>query len=418
MDKLVIEGRARACGRVKISGSKNATLPIMAACLLARSECILHRVPNLEDVLVMEEVLRTLGVKVIRENGNLIINSENISSCEIPEYLSRKMRASNLVMGALLGRYGSARVSYPGGCAIGQRPMDIHLKGFRELGYEIEEQRGFIGGYQKRNPGGEILLDFPSVGATENLMMAAAISDNHTVIRNAAREPEIVDLQNFLNRMGARIRGAGLDVIRIEGVPELLGVEHEVIPDRIEAGTFMVLAAISAGNIIIENAITEHLEPIIAKLREVGAEITKYNGSTLRVTGNRKLGAVDIKTMPYPGFPTDLQSQVMALLTTVEGSSVVVESIFENRFMHVNELRRMGADIRVEGRVAIIKGGKRLQGAAVEATDLRAGAALILAATAADGQTAIEGLHHIDRGYENIEDKVKQLGVNITRIKV
>lgn len=390
----------------------------MAACLLARSECILHRVPNLEDVLVMEEVLRTLGVKVIRENGNLIINSENISSCEIPEYLSRKMRASNLVMGALLGRYGSARVSYPGGCAIGQRPMDIHLKGFRELGYEIEEQRGFIGGYQKRSPSGEIMLDFPSVGATENLMMAAAISDGHTIIRNAAREPEIVDLQNFLNRMGARIRGAGLDVIRIEGVPELLGVEHEVIPDRIEAGTFMVLAAISAGNIVIENAITEHLEPIIAKLREVGAEITKYNGSTLKVMGNRKLGAVDIKTMPYPGFPTDLQPQVMALLTTVEGSSVVVESIFENRFMHVNELRRMGADIRVEGRVAIIKGEKRLQGAAVEATDLRAGAALILAAAAADGETAIEGIHHIDRGYENIEEKVKQLGVNITRIKV
>ncbi|MGE5395938.1 MAG: UDP-N-acetylglucosamine 1-carboxyvinyltransferase [Chitinophagales bacterium] len=415
MDRLVIGGGVKARGRVKVSGSKNATLPIMAACLLTRKECVLHRVPNLEDVQVMQEVLGSLGVTVNRENGSLIINSENANSYEIPESLSRKMRASNLVMGALLGRFGMARIPYPGGCAIGQRPMDIHIKGFGDLGFSIDEQHGFIAGYSNRYPGGEIMLDFPSVGATENIMMAAAVSSRNTVVRNAAREPEIVDLQNFLNRMGARIRGAGLDVIRIEGVPELGGVEHEVIPDRIEAGTFMIMAAISGGDIIIENLVTEHMEPLIAKLRECGVEVTTYNGSSLRVLGNRKLGPVDLKTMPYPGFPTDMQPQMMALLSMVEGTSIIVETIFENRFMHVNELRRMGADIKVEGRVAIIIGKKRLRGTQVEATDLRAGAALILAATGADGETVITNPYHIDRGYEKIVEKIQQLGVGIIR---
>jgi len=388
----------------------------MAACLLARKECILHQVPDLDDVKVMEEVLVSLGAKVKRENGTLVINPENINSYELPEYLSRRMRASNLVMGALLGRFGKARVAYPGGCAIGQRPMDIHLKGFREMGYRIEECYGYIEGQADNLVDCEIMLDFPSVGATENLMMAAAVSRGNTVIRNAAREPEIVDMQNFLNRMGARIRGAGLDVIRIEGVSELNGVEHEVIPDRIEAGTFMVLAAASKGDVVIENVVAEHLVPVTAKMRETGAEVIHYNGGTLRVLGKGKLGPVDIKTMPYPGFPTDMQPQMMALLSGVEGTSVIVETIFENRFMHVNELRRMGADIKVEGRVAIIKGKNRLRGATVEATDLRAGAALIIAAVGCEEETIINNAFHIDRGYEKIEEKLGALGIKAVRI--
>jgi UDP-N-acetylglucosamine 1-carboxyvinyltransferase len=388
----------------------------MAACLLARKECILHQVPDLDDVKVMEEVLVSLGARVKRENGTLVINPENINSYELPEYLSRRMRASNLVMGALLGRFGKARVSYPGGCAIGQRPMDIHLKGFREMGYKIEECYGYIEGQAAQLSDCEIMLDFPSVGATENLMMAAAVSSGNTVIRNAAREPEIVDMQNFLNRMGARIRGAGLDVIRIEGVGELNGVEHEVIPDRIEAGTFMVLAAVSKGDVVIENVVAEHLVPVTAKIRETGAEVIQHNGGTLRVLGKRKLGPVDIKTMPYPGFPTDMQPQMMVLLAGVEGTSVIVETIFENRFMHVNELRRMGADIKVEGRVAIIKGKNRLRGAAVEATDLRAGAALVIAAVGCTEETIIDNAFHIDRGYEKIEEKLGALGIKAVRI--
>ena len=416
MNKLLVGGGKRVRGRVRVSGSKNATLPIMAACLLTRKECVLHQVPDLDDVRVMEGVLVNLGSKVKRENGTLIINPGNITSYELPEHLSRKMRASNLVMGALLGRFGKARVSYPGGCAIGQRPMDIHLKGFRELGFEIGECYGYIEGYASKSSDCEIMLDFPSVGATENLMMAAAISNSNTVIRNAAREPEIVDMQNFLNRMGAKIRGAGLDVIRIEGVNELNGVEHEVIPDRIEAGTFMVMAAVSGGDIVLENVVAEHLVPIAAKIREAGTEVIKYNGGALRILGNRKLGPVDIKTMPYPGFPTDMQPQMMALLSGIEGTSVIVETIFENRFMHVNELRRMGADIRIEGRVAIVKGKSRLHGATVEATDLRAGAALIIAAIGSSGETIINNAYHVDRGYEKIEEKLRSIGVTACRI--
>jgi len=418
LDRLVIGGGTRLRGRVRVSGSKNATLPIMAACLLTNKECVLHQVPDLDDVKVMEEVLSSLGARIKRENGTLIINPENITSYELPEHMSRKMRASNLVMGALLGRFGKARVSYPGGCAIGQRPMDIHIKGFRELGYRVTEAYGYIEGYAAEYPHCDIVLDFPSVGATENLMMAAVISNRTTVIRNAAREPEIVDLQNFLNRMGAKIRGAGLDVIRIEGVRSLHGVEHEVIPDRIEAGTFMAMAASSGGDIIVENVLPEHLGPITAKIREVGAEVIGCNGNALRVLGNRKLGPVDIKTMPYPGFPTDMQPQMMALLSGVEGTSVIVETIFENRFMHANELRRMGADIKVEGRVAIVKGKRRLHGATVEATDLRAGAALIVAAVGGSGETIIDNTHHIYRGYERIEEKLQSLGVNARRITV
>ncbi len=413
MDSLLIKGNKPLQGQVTISGSKNATLPIMAASLLSSGEVILTSVPNLDDISVMSEVLTTLGAKVTRENDTLIINGTNINSYEIPENISRKMRASNLVMGALLARFAQARVAYPGGCAIGTRPMDLHLKGFRSLGYDIQEEYGYMEGKAKKVEGKEILLDFPSVGATENIMMTASLTRGTTIIRNAAREPEIVDLQNFLNRMGAKIRGAGLDTIKIEGVKRLTGVEHKVIPDRIEAGTFMVASAITRGDVWIENVVSEHIQPLISKLREIGIEIITSN-SGLRVIGASQPRSTDIKTMPYPGFPTDMQAQMMAFLATVKGTSIVVETIFENRFMHVQELRRMGANIKVEGRVAIVK-GSRLQGASVEATDLRAGAALILAGLFAEGETAVSHIEHIDRGYDRIHEKLQGIGADIYR---
>jgi len=412
LHNLLIRGGNSLKGQVKISGSKNAILPIMAASILSDGEIILNGVPDLEDIKVMSEVLEILGARVYRQNDVLIINCANIDSCEVPEYISRKMRASNLVMGALLSRFGRARVAYPGGCAIGSRPMDLHLKGFSSLGYEITDEYGYMSGKNNCAAGKEIMLDFPSVGATENIIMAAALIPGTTIIRNAAREPEIIDLQNFLNRMGAKIRGAGLDCIRIEGVARLDGVEHTVIPDRIEAGTFMTAAAITRGDIYIENVIHEHIQPAIAKLRETGAEII-LNSAGIRIIGSKKIRSTDIKTMPYPGFPTDMQPQFMALLSVAKGTSIIVETIFENRFMHVPELRRMGADIKIEGRVAIIKGKNHLEGAAAQATDLRAGAALILAGLFADGETRLSHLEHVERGYDNIHLKLKNLGADI-----
>ena len=317
-------------------------------------------------------------------------------------------------MGALLARFHQARVAHPGGCAIGSRPMDLHIKGFLNLGYEIKDEYGFMEGRGVAINGKEILLDFPSVGATENIMMAATMAPGTTIIRNAAREPEIVDLQNFLNRMGAKVRGAGLDTIRIEGVNKLGGVEHKVIPDRIEAGTFMVGAAITRGDVHIENVVLEHLQPLIAKLREIGVEISPWN-SGIRVIGSNTMRSTDIKTMPYPGFPTDMQPQMMALLSTIPGTSIVVETIFENRFMHVQELRRMSADIKIEGRVAIIKGRRQLEGTLVEATDLRAGAALVLAGLLAEGETTVTQVEHIYRGYENFNIKLQEVGAEIKK---
>ncbi|MDD2585284.1 MAG: UDP-N-acetylglucosamine 1-carboxyvinyltransferase [Syntrophomonadaceae bacterium] len=414
MERLSIRGSIPLKGHVSISGSKNAILPIMAASLLSSDEVVLSGVPDLEDIKVMSDVLRILGAKVSREADVLIIDSSTVNSHEIPEFVSRKMRASNLVMGAMLGRFQKAKIAYPGGCAIGSRPMDLHLKGFRNLGFEINEEYGFMEGNGNNVTGKEILLDFPSVGATENIMMAASLIPGNTIIRNAAREPEIIDLQNFLNRMGAKIRGAGLDTIRIEGTKRMGGVQHTVIPDRIEAGTFMVAAAITKGDVYIENVVLEHIQPVIAKLREIGVEVMPSN-STIRVVGTGKYRSTDIKTMPYPGFPTDMQPQMMALLSTVKGTSIIVETIFENRFMHVQELRRMGADIKVEGRVSIMKGKNHLEGASVEATDLRAGAALILAGLFAEGETEISRIEHIDRGYDSIHTKLKSLGANIKR---
>lgn len=413
-EHLLVRGGKALKGQVSISGSKNAILPIMAASLLSTGEVILNEVPDLEDINVMAQALKILGAEIKREGKNLIIIGSGVNNCELPESVSRRMRASNLVMGALLGRLREARVAFPGGCAIGSRPMDLHIKGFKGLGYEISEGSGYLLGKAKHAQGKEIMLDVPSVGATENIMMAAVLTPGYTVIRNAAREPEIVDLQNFMNRMGARVKGAGLDTIRVEGVEKLGGVEHTVIPDRIEAGTFMVAAAISRGDVWIENVVVEHLQPVISKLTEVGVEILPWAGG-LRLIGNKNYRPTDIKTMPYPGYPTDMQAQMMSLLATVPGTSVMVETIFENRFMHVQELRRMGADIKIEGRVAIIKGGQ-YEGATVESTDLRAGAALIIAGLAAHGETKIGKLEHIDRGYEKIHEKFQNLGAEITRI--
>ncbi len=415
MEKLLVRGGKPLKGQVEISGSKNAILPIMAASLMSSGEVILNGVPELEDIKVMSEALALLGAKVKREGNVLVIDGRSADSYELPENISRRMRASNLVMGPLLGRFKQTRVAYPGGCAIGSRPMDLHLKGFRNIGYQITEEHGLMVGKAASAQGKEIMLDVPSVGATENIMMAAAMTPGTTIIRNAAREPEIVDLQNFLNRMGAKIKGAGLDTVRIEGVTSLGSVEHTVIPDRIEAGTYMVAGAISRGDVWVENVVIEHLQPLMAKLAEIGVEVVPWSGG-IRVVGNGFYKSTDIKTMPYPGFPTDMQAQMMVLLATVPGTSIIVETIFENRFMHVPELRRMGVDIRIEGRVAIISGRRNLQGTAVESTDLRAGAALILAGIFAEGETQIGKLEHIDRGYERIHEKLRTLGADVERI--
>jgi len=417
MERLLVRGGKALRGEVKISGAKNAILPIMAASLMSSGEIVLKGVPCLEDINVMSEALTVLGCGVKRENDVLIIRGGSVSHFELPEWISRRMRASNLVMGALLARLKYSRIGLPGGCAIGSRPMDLHIKGFRSLGYEIKEEHGLLEGKAVVSPRlqQETMLDVPSVGATENIMMAAAMTPGVHLIRNAAREPEIVDLQNFLNLMGARIKGAGADTIYIQGVDKLTGAEYTPIPDRIEAGTFMVAAAISRGDVRVDNVIPEQLHPLMSKLKEIGV-VTLPAADHIRVKAQGTYKPADIKTMPYPGFPTDMQPQIMTLLATIEGTSVVVETIFENRFMHVQELRRMGADIGLEGRVAIVRGNPDWQGANVESSDLRAGAALILAGIFAKGETRIGGLEHIDRGYEKIHIKLSALGADVERI--
>ncbi|MHB1127110.1 MAG: UDP-N-acetylglucosamine 1-carboxyvinyltransferase [Bacillota bacterium] len=414
MEKFIIEGGTRLSGSVQTSGAKNAILPIMAASLLNKRTSIIHQVPLLKDVFTMQQVLKALGAEVKMQGKSMIIDSREVQPNEITEALMRKLRASNLVMGSLLGRFGQIKVAYPGGCNIGSRPMDLHIKGLRALGIRIREKHGFICGEAANLQGKEIHLDFPSVGATENLMMAAVLAEGTTIIRNPAREPEIVDLQNFLNSMGARVKGAGLETIRIDGVRTLADVEHNVIPDRIEAGTHMTAAAISGGDVLVTNVIPEHVEPVTAKLLEMGVTVTEYPQG-LRVQSPNQCRAVDFKTLPYPGFPTDMQPQMMALMAGAEGTSVITENIFENRFKHVDELRRMGADIRVEGRVAVVKGVPRLSGTCVEASDLRAGAALVLAGLVAEGCTVINNVGHLDRGYDQLDKKYAALGAKISR---
>lgn len=413
----MIVGGHRLEGEVKISGAKNAVLPIIAATLLTRSPCLLEGVPDLRDVALMVEVVSSLGAKVRKEGGSLLIDPSGATPQEIPPQLMQRLRASNLVMGPLLGRRRYFKVAYPGGCAIGSRPMDLHLKGFAAMGATIKEKQGFIEAKALKLQGADIHLDFPSVGATENLMMAAVLAEGVTLIRNAAREPEIVDLQNFLNKMGARICGAGQDIIRIEGVGELAGANHRVIPDRIEAGTYLAAVAGTRGEIFLRGARADHMAAVIAKLREMGAWI-KEDTAGVHLKAERKLKAANCQTLPYPGFPTDMQPQMMALMSTAEGTSILCESIFESRFRHAAELRRMGADIKIEGRIAIIHGVPQLSGAIVEATDLRAGAALVIAGLMAEGTTYVEGVHHLDRGYERMESKFQGLGAELKREQI
>lgn len=420
MEKLIVKGGNRLVGAVKTSGAKNAVLPIIAASILGTTPSHLDEVPMLEDVHTISEVLKCLGLAVecSPEKNVLDIDSTEITSYEAPYELVRTMRASFLVMGPLLARIGKARISMPGGCAIGARPIDIHLKGFEALGVKIEQGHGYIEASAPEGlKGTSIYFDFPSVGATENIMMAASLAEGTTILENAAEEPEIVDLANYLNKMGAKIRGAGTDTIRIEGVEKLHGADYTIIPDRIEAGTYMIAAAMTGGDIVVENVLPEHQKPLIAKLREAGA-VVEEDIDKVRVIGKNPLKAVSIKTLPYPGFPTDMQAQMMAMMVIAEGRSKVTETVFENRFMHVVELNRMGAQISTEGRSAVIDGPCKLTGCDVRATDLRAGAAMILAGLVAEGTTRIGDLYHIDRGYENIVAKLKNLGADIERVDV
>ena len=420
LEKLIVKGGNRLVGAVKTSGAKNAVLPIIAASILGTTPSHLDEVPMLEDVHTISEVLKCLGLAVecSPEKNVLDIDSTEITSYEAPYELVRTMRASFLVMGPLLARIGKARISMPGGCAIGARPIDIHLKGFEALGVKIEQGHGYIEASAPEGlKGTSIYFDFPSVGATENIMMAASLAEGTTILENAAEEPEIVDLANYLNKMGAKIRGAGTDTIRIEGVDKLHGADYTIIPDRIEAGTYMIAAAMTGGDVIVENVLPEHQKPLIAKLREAGA-VVEEDIDKVRVIGQNPLKAVSIKTLPYPGFPTDMQAQMMAMMVIAEGRSKVTETVFENRFMHVVELNRMGAQISTEGRSAVIDGPCKLTGCDVRATDLRAGAAMILAGLVAEGTTRIGDLHHIDRGYENIVAKLKNLGADIERVDV
>ncbi len=403
-------------GTVKVEGAKNAVLPVIAASLLAsEGKSIIRDVPSLSDVYTIGEVLRHLNANVEFENKKITVDATDHLNIEAPFEYMRKMRASVQVMGPLLGRIGKARVALPGGCAIGSRPIDLHLKGFEAMGAKVKVDNGFIEATADRLTGAKIYLDFPSVGATQNIMTAAVLAKGETIIENCAKEPEIVDLANFLNKMGAQVKGAGTGTIRIEGVEKVYGADHTIIPDRIEAGTFMAAAAITGGNVFIEGAVPEHLSSVIAKLEEMNVMfIEEPNG--IRVIGPERLKAVDIKTMPHPGFPTDMQSQIMALLLCAEGTSLITETVFENRYMHVEEFRRMNADIKIEGRSVIITGPCKLQGAEVSATDLRAAAALILGGLAADGYTRVTDLHHLDRGYLDLHLKLRALGADIERV--
>lgn len=417
MERLHIVGGRRLSGQLRISGAKNAVLKLMAAALLASDVCIIRNVPQIRDVEVMVDVLRSIGVDTRWDDpSTLCLDPRQGIMDSPPDGLVREMRASAQVMGPLLTRMGRVKLFQPGGCVIGQRPIDLHLKGFQALGAEVVEEHGYVYVQAKKLHGAEIHLDFPSVGATENIMAAAILAEGTTVIRNAAKEPEIIEEQNFYNRLGARIRGAGTDMIRIEGVSSLQPkpIDYTVIPDRIEAGTYMMATAMTGGDVELDEVIPEHLDSLIAKLRETGAEITVAE-ERVRIRVDRPLRATDVVVLPYPGFPTDLQPQIAALLSMANGTSVLTENVFGGRFRYVDELTRMGANIRVEGRSAVVKGVSRLTGASVIAPDLRAGAALVMAGLAAEGETTVEGVMYLDRGYENIEGKLQSLGADIYR---
>lgn len=417
MDKIIVRGGNQLNGTVKVEGAKNAVLPVITASILAsEGKSEITDVPILADVYTINEVLRNMNAIVHFENNTVTVDASRPIKTEAPMEYVRKMRASVLVLGPLLARYGHAKVAMPGGCAIGSRPIDLHLKGFEAMGARVHVGNGFVEAeVDGRLQGAKIYLDMPSVGATENIMMGAALAEGKTIIENCAKEPEIVDLANFLNKMGAKVVGAGTETIKIEGVEKLHGTDHTIIPDRVETGTFMIAAAITGGNILIENTVSEHLRSVISKLEEMGVMFIE-EGNGIRVIGPDKLKATDIKTLPHPGFPTDMQSQMMALMLSAYGTSVITETVFENRFMHVEEFRRMNAKIKIEGRGAIIEGPTDLQGAEVAATDLRAAAALILAGLHAEGFTRVTDLKHLDRGYVDFAGKLATLGADIERV--
>lgn len=416
-EKLIISGGNRLQGTVKIDGAKNSALSIMAATLLTKDVCILRNVPRLTDVDIMTKVIRKLGVKVEwKEDNNLYIDSDNFNNYEAPYELVKMMRGSILVMGPLLARLKRAKISLPGGCAIGARPVDYHLKGFEALGAQVEVEKGYIEAKVNILKGDEIYLDFPSLGATENIMMAACLAEGVTKIENAAKDPEVVELGHFLNKMGAKVKGLGTDLIEIEGVKKLHGVDYTIISDRIEAGTYMIAAAITGGDVLIEKADPLLLKPLIVKLEEAGVRI-ELEKNLIKVTGPDRVKAVDIKTLPFPGFPTDMQPQFMALSCVSKGTSVIIETVFEKRFTHIGDLKRMGADIKAEGHSAIIKGMEKLSAAPVMASDLRGGAALVLAGLVAEGTTELSRIYHLDRGYVNLEEKLNSLGADIKRVK-
>ena len=416
MDEIVITGGNRLRGEVRISGAKNSALPILASTILGGGECVITNVPRVVDVLTMGKLLGILGAQVSHEANRAVIKADVIHSTEAPYDLVKTMRASVLVLGPLLARWGEAKVSLPGGCAIGSRPVNLHLAGLAKLGADISIEHGYITARAKRLKGARIYCDTTTVTGTENLMMAASLAEGTSVIENAAKEPEIVDLAEFLTKRGARIAGAGTDVLTIEGVRELHGADHEVIPDRIEAGTHLVAGAITDGDVTITHCRPVHLEAVLMKLREAGADI-QVEAQTVRIRRNGRLKGTDVRTLPFPGFPTDMQAQMVALMALTEGTSVVTETVFESRFMHVEELRRMGADIRVEGNRLIVTGRPTLTGAPVMASDLRASAGLILAGLAAEGMTEVQRVYHLDRGYERIEEKLRAIGANIERRK-
>lgn len=415
-ERFFITGGKPLQGSVTIDGAKNSALSIMAACLLTREICVLENVPQLKDVYSMIEVIKTLGVDVEWKDSNtLYINSDDFNNYEAPYELVKTMRASFLVMGPLLARLKKAKISLPGGCAIGARPVDFHLKGFRALGANIVTEKGYIKAEVKNLRGSDIYFDFPSLGATENIMMAATLAEGVTIIENAAKDPEVIELGAFLNAMGAKIDGLGTDIITIQGVKELKGVNYRIIPDRIEAGTYMVAAAITGGVVEIQHINPYYLKSCIVKLEEAGINVDIKEDDRAIISNSGIIKSVDIKTMPFPGFPTDLQAQFMSLMTIANGTSIITENVFESRFAHAGDLRRMGADIIIEGRNSIVKGVKKLSAAPVMASDLRGGAALVLAGLAAEGTTEISRVYHIDRGYVKIEEKLRGLGANIRR---
>ena len=415
MSSYIIEGGHKLEGTVKISGSKNAALPILAATVLNVGKTTLYNVPNIQDTQMMFKILETLGGKVEKKNNKIIIDTSKINKFEIPEELMHKMRSSVILAGALLGRYKKAIFSCPGGCDIGSRPIDLHLRSFEKLGINVVKNYGNIICDAEKIKGEKIDLDFPSVGATENAILASVLAEGTTTITNAAREPEIIDLQNFLNKMGAKIIGAGTNEIRITGVKKLKDISYNIMPDRIETGTFLCLAVATKGNLILENTNAEHITPVITKLQEAECKI-EIEKNKIKINSNKKIKALDIKTMPYPGFPTDMQSVFSAMLTTAKGTSIIVENIFENRFKYTQELNKMGAKITVEGKSAIIRGVRKLYGANVKATDLRGGAALVLAGLSAKGVTKVDDIEYILRGYENFDKKLRNINADIQMI--